>query len=709
MLRALTMPGSSCQMYVIVVYCRYSIISRRFFTVSKFEYRDMVRGIAVVNPVDVEYEYFMYTVDYAIEHGITHMQLVGPTHDYVKGNIDGMTPYRKYAQFNAAKNQEYVDMCLDAVNRCCDKAAAHGVKVYLWHHELDLPDGFADVYPEILNSDGDIEVTHPVVRDFLESRIEDFFAAYPNMAGIILTLHETKVPLLRLKNQKLDKIGRVKYVTEILFNSCRKLGKELIVRPFASVEEDYEMMMQAYESISGELVVMDKWTQFDWSLTMPHNRFFEKIKNNPMMVETDIFGEFFGKGRVPLMLRKHIMEKFAYCEGFKPVGYCNRIDRNGQIPFGSVNEVNLDIMNACMQGKDVDEAIDAFFEKNYPGVAKEVRAIMEPTEDVLSRIIYLKGFLFSELSSFPRLNHCKNHFYIEMMKDNYEIVSGEWFIPNNWDRGSIESVLEEKDSAVRDADHLYEEIVKLRKRMDPDAYDKIWYRFANLRYIAHLWRELAHIFLNYAKYFETRDPAYEEAFNQAIKNILDIDREANLVVGKRYYCSVGDSLSTSVRRDFVPGLVKEVTDSFRIEKRETEKLEAEGLVDFVVCGGGMEAHRLMKEVNFSDTYIEDDQLHRICGTYRGKSFSQVNTHGWFSYELKVKPGVTNDIVLTLGTKGESIDIQVTIDGVMHEISQKGTEPKDFVIPYEAKSDAVRIRFDRFTPNTPCVYTIRVKA
>ena len=90
-------------------------------------------------------------------------------------------------------------------------------------------------------------------------------------------MHETKVPLLKLKNQKLGKVERVKFVTQTLYDACKKYGKELIVRPFASIAEDYEMMTKAYEEISKDLVVMDKWTQFDWSLCLPHNKFFEKI------------------------------------------------------------------------------------------------------------------------------------------------------------------------------------------------------------------------------------------------------------------------------------------------------------------------------------------------------------------------------------------------------------------------------------------------
>ena len=238
--------------------------------------KKMVKGISVCNPIDIKRDYLLYTVDYAINHGIDHIQFIGPIHDPVKGNIDGMTIYRKYSQFNDSKNLDFVEKTMSYVNEACEKAHKAGVKTYVWHHELEVPPNFIETYPEICNSYGDAEVTHPIIRDFLENKIQDFFSEYPLIDGIVLTLHETRIPLLKLKNQILDKKDRIKYVTEILYKTCKALGKELIVRTFASIDEDYEMMLNAFEEISKDLLVMDKWTQFDWSLTLPHNRFFEK-------------------------------------------------------------------------------------------------------------------------------------------------------------------------------------------------------------------------------------------------------------------------------------------------------------------------------------------------------------------------------------------------------------------------------------------------
>ena len=335
-----------------------------------------INGISVCNPVNLDRDHLLRTAEYAIQHGVKHYQFIGPIHNPEVGNVDGMVFYRKYARFNDEKNADYVRFCMEVVNETCEKLSAAGVKTYMWHHELEVPEGFRDAYPEILNDYGDVEITHPLIRDFLENKLEDFFTAYPKMDGLILTLHETRIPLLKLKHQKLDKIERVKYVTGILYDTCRLLGKELVVRPFASIEEDYEMMTRAYEEISTDMVIMDKWTQFDWSLTLPVNAFFRKIQRNPLLVETDIFGEYFGLGILPIMLKDHIRKNFAYCETFEPQGYVSRIDRAGYHAFGDVNEVNYRIMEACLEDRDIDSAIDAFFSERYGEHGAAARALM---------------------------------------------------------------------------------------------------------------------------------------------------------------------------------------------------------------------------------------------------------------------------------------------------------------------------------------------
>jgi len=447
-----------------------------------------------------------------------------------------MTPCRKYARFSSEKNLTYVEYCLDAVNAACEKASLYGIKMYMWHHELELPSEFKEVYPEILNSYGDIEVTHPLVKDYLENKIADFFHYYSKMDGIVLTLHETKIPLLKLKDQKLGKIERVKYVTQILYEECKKLGKELIVRPFASIEEDYEMMTKAYEEISTELMIMDKWTQFDWSLTLPHNKFFNKIKKNPLVVETDIFGEYFGKGMLPLMLQKHLKGKFEYCEGFRTSGYVSRIDRNGSHFFGDVNEVNAVITAAYLNGKNPDSAAMEFFKKKYPKAAEEVYELMKKTEEVQEKTFYLKGYYFTELSIFPTLNHSKNHYYFEQMRKDCSLSSDEWYIPKDWKQSEEDVLIKEKIEARELAQKLLLCLEGLEEKIEKTEYDKLWKKFCNLKYVTDVWYELTLCFINYVRYFETFNGEYEKKLIENTKNLLKIRDKGKETLGNEFYC-----------------------------------------------------------------------------------------------------------------------------------------------------------------------------
>ncbi len=673
-------------------------------------------GISICNPVDVEEAYVNDMVDYAIEKGYDHIQFIGPIHHPVKGNIDGMTLYKKYAQFNNEKDLGYVELSTRVLNAACEKAYAAGIRTFVWHHELELPSGFKEAFPNTLNRYDDIEVTSWEVQDFLEHKILDFFEQYPKMDGIILTLHETKVPLLKLKDQKLGKVERVKYVTKILYDTCEKLGKQLIVRPFASIEEDYIMMTKAYEEISTDMVIMDKWTQFDWSLTLPHNAFFEKIKKNPLLVEGDIFGEYFGKGRLPLMLKQHIMDKYAYCEGFGPAGYCSRIDRAGEIPFGTLNEVNLEIMHACLYGENVDTAIDKFYTKRFgETVGQKVRKLMEPTEEILRKTMYMTGIFFSELSLFPRLNHCKNHFYFEMMKDECKIASDEWFIPKGWERGTIDDILSEKTEAKKWAQEIYEDALKLKDEVSEDDFEEIRIMFGNLAICADVWDVLAAVFYNYTKYFEKKDQVYEQKLFASLEKLIILDEKGRKEIGDRFYCILGNPSGVGDETghyDYIPKFVDEVKASFVCEKEARAYMENKaGLVDFVICGSGFEGHSIQKEVNFSDTLISHGKLCRIAGSLRGMDWCTVNGHGWFSYLLKVETGKENIIRICCGSNTDELDMQITLNGEVTEMNGACPDMKVIELTYCPKADEsdVRIRFDRIAGNTPHIYSIEVLA
>ena len=664
-----------------------------------------IKGISIINPDEVEEKYYFKCIDYAVQNGYNHIQITGPIHDAVKGNIDGMIFNKKYARFNDEKDAAYVNLCLEVVNRGLEKSSAQGVKTFMWHHELILPNDFGKVYPEVLNENGDIEVSHPLVKDYLENKIADFFDEYPKMDGIVLTLHETKIPLLKLKNQKLSVIERVKFVTKILYDECKKLGKEMIVRPFASVEKDQESMLKAYSEISQELVVMDKWTKFDWSLTLHDNDFFAKIKDNPFIVEGDIFGEYFGKGRLPIMLDKHLIQKFSYCNKYKNSGFVLRIDRNYQNPFGSVNEVNLVIANALLNGEDSDTAISEFFNLKYGAAGEKVRRIMERTEEVQKKIFYLNGYYFTQGSYFPEVNHCKNHYYFEIFSDNCEIQSDEWYIPVGWQRGKVEDLLLEKEIAAKEAESLLKEVERLDGEICGEEYDKLLVKFKNLYFVSVLWKALAYSLRNYAEYFETGDKRYENNLIAQLKVLTEVDEKGKAELGKEYYCYYGLNGENS---DSVGNFVKQMQENFTAEKAAYDAIKSGNLSDYIICGSCTEGHKLQKEVNFSDTLLIGGKQCRIAGNRAGAKWSAINAHGWFSYELAVKANAESQITFNFGSLTDILSVKIMIGDKTYEINENIQGEKDYSFKYFASAPTVRIRIDRTNGNTPCLFAIKVK-
>lgn len=676
------------------------------------------KGISFLNPVKVEGEYLKKCAKYAIEHGIKHFELVGPTHDPVRGNCDGMTLFRKYAQFNEDKDVAYIKYCEKELNEALDMVDAHGIKSYYWHHELEVPAKFDELYPEVLNDRGDVEVTHPLIKDFLVNKIEDFFYTYPKMSGIVLTLHETRIPLLKLKNQKLGKIERVKYVTEIVYEACKRLGKELIVRPFASIAQDYDDLMTAYEQISSDLTVNDKWTKYDWSLTKPHNPFLKRIKN-PLVVEADIY-EYFGKGFLPLMLKKHITEKVKYCSQFDPRGYVLRIDRDGYTPFGTPHEVNLEIMEAALDGRDIDEAIDAFFRREYGEYGDIVRSVMEDTEDLQIKALHAGGRALHWLSSFPPLFTMKNTYRI--FRDDF--IMPESMKEHGYEKPDIDVVLADKKEAIAKIGEKLAIVESLKGKLDEDKYYQLWMRFKNFDIVAKIFEQLCITCYSIARYFEHHDEKALAEIYQSIDIMRELDREGFEALGpKDFHCEALSLKKNNAFRKY--GLGSDSTDprdghvylldrllrpAVDMEVAKDRELRAENPVDYVISGGFSEEHNRKSEPNFSAALTMPDGPCRTAGSQRGSMWSVVKAHGWFSYEMKVNPGVENTITVEGKGEGGTLSIDLAIDGDMtrHSASGEGLVKITRTFTPAPGVDKVTVRIDRNSASLPFIYSVMIK-
>ena len=134
------------------------------------------------------------------------------------------------------------------------------------------------------------------------------------------------------------------------------------------------------------------------------------------------------------------------------------------------------------------------------------------------------------------------------------------------------------------------------------------------------------------------------------------------------------------------------------------------LTDYIICGGALESHDLKKEVNFSDTLIYENELCRIPGNIKGLKWSGINAHGWFSYEIKVKPNCENTVNVLCGSVNGKLDVKITIDGVETEIREEIFGKKWLTFNYleKAGKEKVEIRIDKISANVPLIFKVEVR-
>ena len=211
----------------------------------------------------------------------------------------------------------------------------------------------------------------------------------------------------------------------------------------------------------------------------------------------------------------------------------------------------------------------------------------------------------------------------------------------------------------------------------------------------------------YNDIIKLKEKRYEQLLYGAIDKLIMYNQEGKDILGSKFYCLFAEIAGMkSEQEDNISNFISDVKKSFEYEKRITTELERSNLIDYVVCGGGVEGHKLQKEVNFSDTVFVGDELVRIPGNRNGLKWSFINAHGWFSYELKVKPKAKNLVKVVVGGKTDRINFKLIIGKDEHVIDMPNNGKTTIEKEYNACDEqSIRIKVDKISGHTPCVYII----
>ncbi|MFQ3549948.1 MAG: hypothetical protein SNJ70_09390 [Armatimonadota bacterium] len=292
------------------------------------------------------------------------------------GNVG---PLKKFAERD--KEEQYIKLCHSL-----------GMEVTLWVHELsDIP---SENDPNYL---GPIRVENEKLWNHLEERYEWLFSELlPEIDGIVLTVVETQI-------NATDTDVYLKLV-DVLYNSCKKHNKKLIVRTFTWHPDELVAVMDGIKKLPEDVIVMSKCVPQDWQMRGTHNPALGKVGTRDQLVEYDIAGEYFLLDSVANAMVDRLKHHFDYSVAVGCDGICVRVDRWDAEIINEPNEINLWALGMFANAKtdNSDDVWKAYACTKYGNKAAEyVINALKHTQQVVTECLNIGSFTFGDTRYFP--------------------------------------------------------------------------------------------------------------------------------------------------------------------------------------------------------------------------------------------------------------------------------------------------------------------
>ncbi len=225
------------------------------------------------------------------------------------------------------------------------KVKATGLRVMAWHHvRRDLPDELAQEYPESASGDPGF------LQDWEEATLTEFFEVVPEVDMLVVTSLTETPGVLELPDRS-RQVARLAGVFEAMERACRRAGKALVIRDWGAVGQNQRegaIFQEAMERLPENVWIHIKNVVLDFvtNAEVPHPN-LTAYPNRPMIVEFDVYGEYYGRADIPYVDPQHFCERLDGLYSLQPSGVTARIsyesgrkERRYRTIFDSPNAAN---------------------------------------------------------------------------------------------------------------------------------------------------------------------------------------------------------------------------------------------------------------------------------------------------------------------------------------------------------------------------------
>ena len=466
-----------------------------------------VRGWLVHSP---DRAYLERVLEAAARYEVNHLEL---SHDIVM-NVDQIVADPERAKL---------------IEETAKKAAARGIKTYVWGHELNTRARDLDLDPDSTAG-----------RAFWGSRraaYDKALAACPSLAGVVLMFGSSPTEVWGVADggpfwKGLSQPARVRFVTDQVYAAVvtgRK--KELLVRDFNHGPQQLAWLTEALRDYRG-ITVVSKPEPQDFQPFYPLSPALGAVGKTPQILEVDLNGEYWGQGLVPVSQVGYLRGRLRDGVAKKVTGAVGRIDTYGNTALGTPNEINLFALSRLLADPELSEQAlyDEWLKKRYgleprSAAARLLQAILARTFEMAKKTYYTQGFwTWKDQSAVPETAAAidggiagkSNALWDPEQKARERRLLRP-------DAEVVRAILAEKEEAVALADENVRDLAALRDRLAKEDFADLERRLRLAADVARVYQAIASAYWRTRLAATTPDAAEAspEACDAAVKSLAE--------------------------------------------------------------------------------------------------------------------------------------------------------------------------------------------
>lgn len=591
---------------------------------------------SLMHPTPLDPDYIRLLVKKASGYKVDSFEICGQCHTPY-GGLDGLIAYREYPDAFASWDQEKVADNQKKLNEILAVSHAAGKEVYLWHREVMIPPGLLKDIPELLDKDGEFDLTDKAFAGLIRYKLDRVFEAVPKLDGLVLTLTEADFSAIHNSNtRRYPPEEVVRFIAEIFASELKKRGRRFIMRSFGSIAEDYECILAGIAKLAGkyDFEVETKITPYDFSPFLPLNPFLHKIPGLTLSAECDCVGEFMGQGNMPF---EHVHNLVRYVREGQAAGvdrFVIRMDRRGNNIF-DLYEINYYAYDRALHDLNVtaDTIRREWQETHYPPECRDALAELDRIGwDMVCKTYFIDGHVLFHGNYC--MKYLKAAFIFALFAKGQRTLSngkGIWSILTDRKTPGRAAILKEKEQAVVLADKGLALLKSLNLPKD-DYRHRLW---GNAVAVTRAVRELIRCIIAYFDDMEQGKADFPQLKAQVGESMKEFDRLAGhkVEIVKREFVNGLEHRLKEVNRTIeelviepLAAICQELLAEFPAEYKARKKFLT-GCADGIITGGITDDWRIARYMHASHAVLHNGLPSRWAG-------NRVFPNGFMEMELK---------------------------------------------------------------------------